>query len=336
MAHDQQSGGSALARFGGRAMSNLYHLYILVTLIGWVWGIAYSERLSFQDPFIIRTLVATLGLTVVVLLVAFIFFALNLSRKSRYSETLVNLHEVQFTLRELQTTMRSISVDSITDVQMWDMLREKIDSGLQRVLTQVVMAFGITSGTSCRASIKLLGRIDPEKPDSLENLYVRTAARDSASAHSCADKDAVDKEKSHRVSDNTDFERLIKGTGPYFFCGNINRFDGYENSSQSYWQSKRPFQAFVHKNVGFPSLTGPKISSIFPYSSVLTFPIKGDQAAERGIHGFLCVDSLSRKAFDERFDVPLCAAVANALYHPLLEYGALMTRIREKLKQEHT
>lgn len=321
--------GTGIGALAIRLVHGLYFVYVLGTIGGAV--IAYfTLDVGIRDVWIARTIFFSAGVLLVVMLIFLVWFAVHYSRKARYSEILTNLHEIHHALRDLQSEINSFPRGAQQEHNVREMYRRTVEEGFQRVLTQVVVAFSVASGVSCRAAIKLVGLVNDGESDKLENLYVRTLARDVTSAHACAEKDRID-DKTHLITKNTDFELLVKGVRRYYFSSNVNIQDDYLNSSLEYWTKNRPFAALVQKRV--PWLRGFLVhTSLYPYTSVMTFPVRGAHVdgAERGMMGFLCVDTTARSAFLERYDPGLGASIADALYHPLREYGLQMVNSRKK------
>lgn len=320
--------GNGVRRVAARATHTVYNVYIWTT-VGSVALTFFATDFGVRDLWIARIIAISTGVLLALLLIFLVAFAVNFSRKARYAEILPNLHEMHHALRDLQTQIKVFQAGGrVNDQNVRQTYRKYVEDGFQRVLTQVVMAFGVTSGVNCRASIKLVGRVDERVTDRLDNLYVRTLARDAASAHACVEKDRDDHKKEHLITENTDFELLAKGTLRYFFSPNVNRQELYRNSSVKYWAQNRPLAAHIQKNVPW-LMTVSNIGSVYPYTSVMTFPVKGhpQHGADNRVIGFLCIDTIARNGFIERYDANLGASVADALYHPLCEFGLLMVNV---------
>ena len=334
-----QPASSTAFRAVGWIVTRTYEIYVLGTVAGFILAVFGVSFFGIPDRWIARFLTASIGLLVTIMLVFLIVFAFNYSRKARYADIQMGLHEMQVALRELQSKIRAMAPASVTAEPALDAIGETIRQDFRAVLSQVAAVYSLTSATSCRVAIKFLGRIDASAPETLENLYVSTLARDPASTVSCREKDAKEG-RLNRVTDNTDFTRLLRGVDPYFHSPNVNAERHYDNSSEKYWREARPVAALIEKSrLRWPSFLVPptKYTSVFPYSSVITIPIKGDKTNgySQGFVAFLCIDALSRAAFWERYDVPLGANVADSLYHPLLEYGTFMANTRERLRRDH-
>jgi hypothetical protein len=72
-----------------------------------------------------------------------------------------------------------------------------------------------------------------------------------------------------------------------------------------------------------------------PYRSAMVFPIRQLEPAtggddDVGCIGFLTVDSAFRRVFKRRFDGPLGATVASALFHPLSVYKKLVDEAEQR------
>lgn len=118
----------------------------------------------------------------------------------------------------------------------------------------------------------------------------------------------------HKLSKNTDFKMLTNPTNEYFISDNLSNETHYENTGD--------------KNSD-PLLRQKKRKD---YNSVIVWPIKykysNEEVAEENItatalgdqilYGYITIDSVTRGAFRERFDVDLGKPFADALY-PVLD-----------------
>jgi hypothetical protein len=146
----------------------------------------------------------------------------------------------------------------------------------------------MVTGTNCRVAIKILGGSG--------NSFVKTLARDSASAQSCHEKDKSEG-KQHTVVKNTDYNLILNGGRSYFFCNNIPSSKEYINTSKDEYGEKLPYAAAI----------------VLPVRSANSQQCEGATDKYRCL-GFLAVDSAARNAFLEKYDVQLGAIVADALY----------------------
>ncbi len=211
-------------------------------------------------------------------------------RRFAYSISLQSLHQVLHELRDAEAAILR------HNAQQPELL-EKIGVMLQSA-SQV---FATVTGHPFRACIKQVHYLSPddgpassagENPGLLRNLRVSTMVRDSTTGPKQGD------DEYHFVDQNTDFE--LPFLRPYdhrWFCSNdLESLDTYKSSS---WGAGKP------KN----------------YLAAAVWPIQksgvpGGDAQE--VLGFFCVDTMSKDAFDPRFDFYLGAAIADALY-PLLK-----------------
>ena len=307
-----------------------YTVYILITL-GGVAIAAFALPKPASDIWLARIVVVGVFALLIFLVLVLLVLGFKYSRKARYAETLGNLHDVHHMLRDLLSEIRSHSGQGNLPDTARSAVRHEIEQGFQRVLTQLVLAFGLSTGVRCRASIKLIGVLEG-KAEALEHLYVRTFARDAASAHECADKDKQEGKQlqDHLVIRNTDYSLLVDSSARFYFSDNIAKEENYRNTSDEYWNGKRPLQALVRRaGKWFETL---EVGAMRPFLSVMTFPIRVTRpdavGQARPIIGFLCVDAGARSAFWRRYDPNLGAAISDSLYHPLREYGELMLKTR--------
>lgn len=212
----------------------------------------------------------------------------------RYAQTVFFTHFAQHLVR-----------DSLAELQKNG--KDEIKKNIEKILDTIANCFTITSGKKCRATL-----IEMDS-----NFELKVAARDSMS-----NIKAMPRTKTHKLDANTDFANLwysINGCSRYYLNNDIPESwlaHKYNNSS---------FQEGCDFDV--KNLLGLKIIKKWPlsYRSAIVLPIRYvsefTPPIEPGIllphwdyWGFLCVDSISTKAFDERYSPELCAVFADMLY----------------------
>lgn len=318
---------SKMRRFGASLMHIAYNLYILGT-IAFVFYTFFSQEPITKDLWISRTLYLAVAVLLALMLCFLTFFAVSFSRKARYAEVMHNMHEIQHDLRDLQTKVRAryASLGPKPDKDTLTSVHKFIAEEFQKILTSIATGFSLVSAVNCRSSIKILGKVDSSKDGSPDNLYVKTLARDLASARDCIDKDGSE-QKNHLVTKNTDFELLVKEVRRFFFSGDVSTEGNYLNSSEEHWRKSRPLSEYASR---IP-LISKLFASPYPYRSSMVFPIKGSLFGGTEVPlflGFLCIDSKSRNSFSSRYDSNLGAALADSIYHVLREYFLLMVRFQ--------
>lgn len=313
-----------LSRWATEALHIFYNIYIIVTLSSVLYAF-FGIEAAAKDIWIARTIYIAVATLLSLMLLFLLYFAISFSGKAKYAEIMPNLHEVQHQIRDLTSEIKKIQHSlSDTSAKIADkaIVRERIAGEFSRVLTQIVIAFSMSKGVNCRSSIKILGLLNPTKDISPGNMFVRTLARDQGSAHTCKEKDSLEK-KDHLVSKNTDFALLVSDEQKYFFSNDIADEGNYLNSSKDHWSKASPILAKLKREYGLFV----KRFSAYPYRSVMVFPIRGallNTTNNMPIVGFLCIDSKSRSCFNERYDVDLGASFTDSLYHPIRAYVMLM------------
>jgi hypothetical protein len=156
-----------------------------------------------------------------------------------------------------------------------------------------------------------------------EILYVYALARDSQSTQGNAKSDNDRYEKRiDKLEDNDDFSAEFEEKVDYFIENDLPSRRDYNNTS---------FDVYGHRPQG-TSLIHRWVTSVgwnLPYRSAMVFPIRQLEPAtggddDVGCIGFLTVDSAFKRVFKRRFDGPLGATVASALFHPLSVYLKLL------------
>lgn len=177
-----------------------------------------------------------------------------------------------------------------------------------RILDHFNGIFTSITETRCRSCIKLLYTTD--------QMYVYTLARDQGSHQSCSQLDTKRVRGNHDpLKDNPQFARLFSDAEDvwHFISNDLTKDHAFHSTSMSAYKPER-----AHR---FPAMLG---AWPLPYRSAITAAIRQgpfDLCHERSeVLGFLSVDSESRGVFEERWDVEILFAVADALYHPLRSY----------------
>jgi len=269
----------------------LHHSYVILATIGMVANVFFTGH----SPKEIILLIA-FALYFLVLLIFVVFFTITNGAKAKYAEAIACIHESLHAARNIYHRFEwAINKDVLYE-------NAEFKNDLVRVLTSAAQAFSITTGVKCRICIKVIGIKDNSSDTSLSSYYVTTLARDSVSQEQARDRDAKEGQK-HLIADNTDFNLILKRERNYFFHPDLQKLEHYENSSFKLFPETRK------------------------YASTIVWPIRyvyceneKDKDCGRGmnedqdIYGFLAVDSYSRNAFSERYDVQMGSILADGLF----------------------
>lgn len=320
--HNHSEGG--FSQLMGKFLHWAYNLYVLGTVLSFCY-VYFGLPLEAKDLWISRILSIGVAVFIILQFLHLIYFAFTYSEKAKYAEIVANLHQVHHLIRDLTSQLKKYHYNIKTkrsEVADKAELRVKITDEFSRILTQIAVAISITKGVNCRSAIKILGKLNVNAEVTPENAFVRTLARDLASAHTCKEKDELEG-KNNLVSENTDFTMIIKRLVLFFFTGDVNNEGNYINSSKTFWEKINPsVNQLREKSPLFKKIVG-----IYPYRSVMVFPIKGslgEVTDNMPILGFLCIDSKAKNCFNPRYDVDLGASFADSLYHALRAYVMLM------------
>jgi len=195
-------------------------------------------------------------------------------------------------------------------------LKKATIGDIEKVLDNLSDIFSMVTGTTCRTTVKLIFQEG-------QTFYVYALARDSQSTvtNAKADKERYENRRD-RLEDNDDFLSIFDEKGDYFVENNLPGRRDYHNTS---------FQVYGPRPLGTSVMQRwfTTIGWNLPYRSAMVFPIRQLEPAtggddDVGCIGFLSVDSGFRRVFKRRFDGPLGATVASALFHPLSVYVQLI------------
>lgn len=241
----------------------------------------------------------------VVLLVFLILFTFKFSRKARYSEATKCLHSALHSARDAYHYLDWCKSEEHNEIAFDE---SRLCGYMKTTLTSIADSFTIVTGVRCRCSIKVLGM-----DDGIDQLFVKTLARDEVSQTECKQKD-LDETNSHLVSLNTDFREITEGNIDFFFVGDLTKYVNYTNTSINKG-NKRDGEKWT-----------------LPYKSTIVWPIRyqynknerdNGTGTQEDLYGFLTVDSSSKNAFIERYDVQMGALLADSLFPVLNAYKSL-------------
>ena len=212
----------------------------------------------------------------------------------RYAQTVLHTHFAQHVVRD--------SISGLVNSN-----RVNLEMTTEKVLDAIANSFSITSGKTCRASI-----IDID-----DEFELSVVARDTLSSIG-----AVPRTKKHTLEENTDFRNLwysINGCSRYYLNNNIVKSWIEQNYRNSCFAE--------HKDPEIKSVLGITFVKGWPlkYKSALVLPIRyisefvppkeeNKKEAHWKYFGFLCIDSISKNSFDERYAPELGAIFADMLY----------------------
>jgi hypothetical protein len=251
-----------------------------------------------------------------VLLISHLIEQYQSHRLERYADITPSLHRVSHELRDLQSFLNFVSENerTTTDPGQFDMIFRK---HIEAILDAVVTVFGIVTGTRCRAAVKLVHVLDQDR------AYAYTFARDGLSKSASSDKKRHES-RQDSIDENEDFWLIFRKQNPYFFSNDLTRRVHYTNTSfkvygkppeKKWWQSRFPAYSWT-----------------LPYRATIVWPIQQLESDSLkfetlGCIGFLAVDCPLPNRFREQSDVPLGAAIGDALYHCFVAWNALRLRI---------
>jgi hypothetical protein len=275
-------------------------LYIVVVIIGIFYSGYESSELKLRI-----TLIAILIYYIITLLFLGYFIHIY-ARKARYAEAINLAHLAVHKLRDTNMYLK----DCLARRSRYEYAEFK--NQIQKVLSILTESFTLVTGTKCRICLKFLGTKNNKE------LYVTTMCRDLTSEDQSEEKDSAEGTQ-HTVAKNSDFHSIMSLGRNYFLHNSINTDQLYENTSKRFYGNK------------------------LPYNSVLVLPIRfkdndpNNPACNTDggtVVGFVAIDSASRGAFFERYDVHLGAIVADSLFTTLILWKRVHMR-NEPKRGEH-
>lgn len=241
----------------------------------------------------------------------------NTLRKERYANITPLLHTLFHQIRDLDTYIRTKEPRNGT-VAEYEAFSNNCKSVLTRILDQLNSIFTSITSTHTRTSIKVLTRTD--------RMYVCTLTRDQGSRQRWMRLDNKRlRENMDPLEHNEQFAKLYSDQEEiwHFICNDLTTETSFRCTSVAAY---KPDHARTAAGTGgwrrwpFNRNVWP-----LPYKSTIAcvirqgpFDLRQDLTSE--VLGFLTVDSESRGVFEERWDVPIMFAVADALYVPLRAY----------------
>jgi len=258
----------------------------------------------------------------ILILLFLVTFAFMYGRKSRYAEANKPISE---SLQSLKEAYRYLDC-CYNDDHSTKFYNPYFVNLLTEALTGFNNAYILTSSVNCRTSLKLIGQeVAPNNDskdaynNSLDFFYVRTLSRDSVSKKKKETFD-LNEDNKHKLSKNTDFRKLTNPTYGYFFSNDLSKEIHYENSSD-----KDVFLNKVKRKDYNSAIVWP-IRYVYSNEETAQESITKTALGEQILYGFITVDSVTRGAFREEFDIDLGKPVADALY-PILD---LYQKVRQK------
>ena len=282
-------------------------------------GIKFLGYASSADQYIDKVFILS-GFSL--LLVGVIFREISLTRKEKYANVFPRIEVIHSTVREINNYLHSIDTKSIGDRAQFEKL---VRSRIVSVLDNTCEIFSMLTGTSCRAAIKCVINDNGK-------IFVYAFARDSSSSeqNSKRDKERFEK-KSDPIEGNEDFYSIFEEDVTSYIENDITNKLGYQNTS---------FTSFGKSNganarSSILGRLGIGRDWKLPYRSTMVFPVQQRESSHlhfraKGCIGFLAIDSGFRNVFKERFDGPLGAGLAHALFVPLVRYEQILEELRER------
>lgn len=242
----------------------------------------------------------------------------NTIRKERYANIMPLFHQLLHQIRDLNTYIQSREPKNGSSQEY----QQFIDTGkiiFGRILDQLNNIFTSLTSTHCRTSIKLTYTRDGR-------LYVYTLTRDQGSRQKCQQMDNRRVTQNHDpLDDNVQFATLFNDNEEvwHYICNDLTCDRQFRGTSVTAYDPNYARRAPTTGGRWFWPQKQP--SWPLPYKSTIACvirqgPFDANQGVRAEVLGFLTVDSESRNVFEERWDVQIMYAVADALYGPVRAY----------------
>jgi hypothetical protein len=245
-------------------------------------------------------------------------------RKERYANITPVLHQIFHQIRDLNAYIKTKEPVG-GNADQYQQFSDNCKIMFGGVLDGVSTVFRSITSTHCRASIKLTYTKN-------NKLYVYTLTRDQGSRQRCLRLDNERVKKDHDPLDkNIQFARLFSDSEDiwHYVCNDLTKDNDFRATSLTAYSpdhaTKAPRRWRIFSRDGWP----------LPYKSTITCvirqpPFDMNQSLPSEVLGFLAVDSESRQVFEERWDVQLMLAVADALYIPTSAFLDAQNRVRPR------
>ena len=238
-------------------------------------------------------------------------------RKEKYANISPLLHQLQHQIRDVGTyiDLREPKNGSQREYQQFiDNCRIMFG----QILDQLNSVFTSITSTHCRTSIKLTYKIGA-------SLYIYTLTRDQGSRQKCLVIDDRRVSENHDPLDkNLQFAKLFDNSHQvwHYICNDLTRDENFQGTSVTAYA---PDHATRVPTARWRDFLPRKRRWPLPYRSTIACVIRQGpfdmcKSIPAEVLGFLTVDSESRNVFEERWDVQIMFAVADALYRPIRSY----------------
>ena len=217
------------------------------------------------------------------------------------------------TLRNYKNMKEDIANHMEKEKMNTELLTRIVNSFCKESLDDIFSIFQALTGKECSSCIKTIEKTDDERE------YVETFIRSSNTKISRNKNDEIN--IIDYIDKNTDFDEIVNKKKDYFYCGDLIKLnDNLKKKDERYENTHPDWKEH--------------------YRAVIVIPIRiansynGETAEEKEytIIGFLCIDSMSTKAFTEAqeiYYVEFAKAYAELFFSVLFDYSKNLKRINE-------
>ena len=294
----------------------------IITIITAFVGLGNLININDKQPYHWVYIIVIFAL----LFVVFIFF-LHI-RKYRQASS-ARLKVTSFNYHKLTHNCRDIYFDTMhnhkTKKENITTLTEGIKQNCSVILDNLCELMNDYTGQEVNACIKLVSYINDDEDVVSENMQDITLSTLCRSHNSSTERGNYEEKRPIKLVDNTDFLDIIDNvngsTKNYFYKGNLKEYDQQlKNAGKSYCNTHLNWERFYIGTIVVP---------IQIQFRRLYYTQKNNACH---VIGFLCVDSLSPNAFDdkqENFNVDTVKSYADLLYILLGQYKYYLKKINE-------
>jgi hypothetical protein len=252
--------------------------------------------------------------TAIILLTVLIFREYTAGRKEKYANITSHVQKITLLCKELVLYVEERRPPNGANREQYKQFTEACHSKFALVLDQLNLVFSSLTSTKCRTSIKVIYERGGE-------FYYYTLARDAGCWNECLESDNRRVDNDHDpVKNNSHFLTIFdSSTHTYHYISNdLTRDSSFHSTSFTIYDPHWADTGAKPRSL----LTRLKGEWPLPYRSTIAVAIRLGASSfltevKPTVLGFLTIDSESRNVFEERWDVQLMFAAADALFHPL-------------------
>lgn len=292
------------------------YIIILIGIVGSLASIIGLLKFDFAGNDAAAIAVFFLGVISLFFLGYSIYLIMHTRKRIRYTGLLSELNEGFSLIHELDRRGDNMSKNEVYERFEW-------------VCTSISRAFSVVHGHHIGVCIKLVFKED--NTHNQDRGMAITFCRDSKSSRAKGRLVGPSDKTNHWISGNSDFNFIFTNSENgrqgvnYFFSNHLPPLANYQNTNldRFSWPPKRlgfVFLDAVNRTRQWP----------LPYKSTIVVPLcplSRNSDIDKGLRGYLCIDSPNSNVFNEAYDVEILRGVADGLYNKI---DKLYDRIKDE------